>query len=986
MSDLDIVRELEKTLNIKIPKRDKSTKVGRGYNLNELNQVVELSLVRCSFGELAEHVNILKNFKHLELLDLGFNRIRNYSFLADLDQLKSLSLRANRLIDCSSLAELNQLLSLNLRQCDIADISDLKKLKKLQKLHLSDNQLFDISVIREFKELRILDLDFVKASKISALRELKKLNQLNLRGNQISDISALGELKDLRTLDLAMNHISDISALKKLKQLQGLHLEENYIREISDLKDLGKLQHLYLSKNQINDIKSLENIMNLKSLDLSGNRIETLPKWITKWNSEIKVIGRRQTNTIFLNNNPLKTPPLEIVKQGKDAIRYYFDQLGAQEEDYLFEAKLLIVGEPGAGKTSMARKLEDCNNPLPAEGETTRGIEVHQYYFSLRAADVPGFSHPSKLDGEQLRLNLWDFGGQAIYKATHRFFLSKRSLYVLVADSRKEDTDFNYWLNIVEVFGGDSPLLIVLNEKHGRKRKLDTASMLKRFENIQEVISVDFADDDHTRLNQLAAAVRYYVGKLPHIGNPVPINWTKVREALEQDLNNTISQQDYLNVCLDNGIEKVEDAMVLSQYFHDIGVFLHFQNDPVLKNLVFLKSNWATQAIYKVLDHSLLNEQNGRFQQADAKIIWNAPEYALLHDELLQLMKKFFLAYEIGNKKEFIVPDRLPEEQPNYDWMEANNLFMRYSYDIFMPKGLMSQIIVEMHAYINDHDLVWGRGVILEREKTKAEILETYDSRTIEIRISGKNRRDFMTIISETIDNVNGQYEKLQVDKLIPCTCSDCKTIQKPHFHEYQDLKRRIERGRREIECPLSYEMVNVRSLIDEVISPTRPVDKPFTSPLPATAIREKVFVSYSHKDKDWLERIQPHLKVLEHEGIAVNLWDDTEIKAGDSWREEIENALVATKVAILLVSTAFLASDFIMKKELPALLKSAKDDGAVVIPLIIKPCRFSKNKTLREIQSANPPSEALSGLSENAQDKVLVALADRVAEILGGE
>jgi GTPase SAR1 family protein len=78
-------------------------------------------------------------------------------------------------------------------------------------------------------------------------------------------------------------------------------------------------------------------------------------------------------------------------------------------------------------------------------------------------------------------LNVWDFGGQDIYHCTHRFFLSKRSLYVLVADNRKDDTDFNYWLNIIEQFAGDSPLLIVLNEKNDVQRNLNRSALRGRY-------------------------------------------------------------------------------------------------------------------------------------------------------------------------------------------------------------------------------------------------------------------------------------------------------------------------------------------------------------------------------------------------------------------------------------------------------------------------------------------------------------------------
>lgn len=153
---------------------------------------------------------------------------------------------------------------------------------------------------------------------------------------------------------------------------------------------------------------------------------------------------------------------------------------------------------------------------------------------------------------------------------------------------------------------------------------------------------------------------------------------------LEQDKRNTNTRQDYLAICKDNGITRSEDALVLSQYFHDIGVFLHFQDDELLNKTIFLKPNWATNAVYKILDHELLNKQNGRFNKSDARKIWCEEEYKFLCDELLTLMQKFFLTYEIDHTGEYIVPERLHAIQPKYKWNEKYNLFLRYAYDLFM--------------------------------------------------------------------------------------------------------------------------------------------------------------------------------------------------------------------------------------------------------------------------------------------------------------
>lgn len=1012
MTNLEIIKQIEKELGAELDELDLIGWNLNGFTLNRNKQIIGLSICTSKIENLnriiyqlralksltelilnnnrLDDISILSELKSLTGLSLNNNNISDISSLKDLKNLTELNLSSNRINNISSLRELKNLTELFLDDNQISDISSLKELMNLVKLNLSNNQIKDISPLSELYDLKYLIIVSNQLGDIFPLKELKNLLELNLSHNQIKDISSLRCLKYLKKLNLSRNQIDDLSILQELSDLEYLQLYNNNISNIVSLQTLNKLKEINLSLNQISDISPLKNKKQLIALTLCENPIELLPNWITNFNMNIQWKERWGKNFITFYNNPLKSPPPEIVMQGKEAVKNYFEQLKEQNEDYLFEAKMLIVGEPGAGKTTMACKIENFDCPLPKEDATTRGIDVKQYYFPLQKEDFELFKHPKSLENRNFRLNLWDFGGQEIYKATHRFFLSKRSLYALVADSRNEDTDFNYWLHIVEMFGSDSPLLIVLNEKHQRKRYLDISAMRNRFTNISEVLDVDFAETDKTRLNKLERAIKYYVSKLPHIGSPVPAKWTVVREAIESDKHNTITLQDYLLICQINGITKSQDALVLSQYFHDIGVFLHFQDDDLLNKTIFLNPTWATHAVYKILDHPLLNQKNGRFNKADARVIWSEDEYELVRDELLRLMQKFFLTYEIYNSGEYIVPERLSAIQPKYSWDEKENLFLRYEYDFFMPKGIISQFIVQMHRYIKNHNYVWGKGVVLERESSIAEIIETYDARTIKIRISGKHRRDFMTIITEMLDKINTQYEKMKVEKLIPCNCNLCKVNGDPYFYKYKDLKVRLEKGKKEVECGKSYEMVNVRGLIDEVFyeKPSNREERNETIKQVAVSKqdkpeRNKVFVSYSHKDQKWFERVETHLKVLKNLGIEVKLWDDTQIKPGMNWREEIRKALLAAKVAILLVSTDFLASDFISNDELPSLLKAAEDDGATIIPLILKPCLYNKHPKLVEFQAVNTPSTPLSKLTEDEQEEKLVELAERIAELI---
>ena len=143
------------------------------------------------------------------------------------------------------------------------------------------------------------------------------------------------------------------------------------------------------------------------------------------------------------------------------------------------------------------------------------------------------------------------------------------------------------------------------------------------------------------------------------------------------------------------------------------------------------------------------------------------------------------------------------------------------------------------------------------------------------------------------------------------------------------------------------------------------------------------VFVSYSHDgDPRWLERVQKHLKPLARDG-KLDLWDDTRIKGGDRWRQEIKDALARADVAVLLISADFYASDFITKDELPPLLEAERDRGLQILGVHINPSRFDRDAVLSEYQTINPPGKPVGGLPKTRQEKVFDDLARRIEELV---
>lgn len=146
-----------------------------------------------------------------------------------------------------------------------------------------------------------------------------------------------------------------------------------------------------------------------------------------------------------------------------------------------------------------------------------------------------------------------------------------------------------------------------------------------------------------------------------------------------------------------------------------------------------------------------------------------------------------------------------------------------------------------------------------------------------------------------------------------------------------------------------------------------------------ATA-KKKIFVSYSHSDSEYLLRLQTHLKPLENR-IEIELWADTRLVGGDDWNAEIEKNLAECSLAILLVSADFLASDFIIKHELPPLLKKNEENGCRIVPIIAKPCIFTAIKELAKFQSLNNPNESLCSLSEAKQEEIYAKAAMQVLD-----
>lgn len=148
------------------------------------------------------------------------------------------------------------------------------------------------------------------------------------------------------------------------------------------------------------------------------------------------------------------------------------------------------------------------------------------------------------------------------------------------------------------------------------------------------------------------------------------------------------------------------------------------------------------------------------------------------------------------------------------------------------------------------------------------------------------------------------------------------------------------------------------------------------TTPQPQAV---RVFLSYSHQDEAWKDRVALHLGVLARDG-RLEVWQDRRIQAGTHWRAQIEQALQACDTALLLVSAHFLTSAFILDQEVPPLLDRCQREGTRVVPLILRPCAWTQIAWLASLQARPRDGRPLSAMSDNDAEQ---ALADLAVEIL---
>ena len=703
------------------------------------------------------------NSNELHLADWNLTEIPKEVF--QLQNLTKLELSFNKILEIpDEIEKLQNLRSLLLYNNQIVIIPNaIEKLQNLKKLDLHNNRIVEIpDAIEKLQSLTNLDLYNNRIVEIpDAIEKLQSLTRLNLSNNKIVEVSeVIAQLQNLTGLYLAVNKIVKISyAITELQNLRELNLSRNRIVEIPDaIERLQNLKMLDLSRNQIVKIPdAIERLQNLKMLDLSRNQIVKIPDTIENLQS-LKKLDLREN---FLPIPPPILGPRELNKYPAPVteILNYLRQLRQNQGRPLHEAKILLVGQGSVGKTSLKKQL--IHNQFAQNESKTDGLEVEYW--------------PIEIDENKIRLNVWDFGGQEIYHATHQFFLTKRSLYLLVCNCRisEEENRLEYWLKLIQTFGDKSPVIIVGNKKDEQPFDINRKALLEKYPNIKAILETSCLTGQG--IAELYIAIAKEIEQLKEVYNLLPLPYFEVKEQLEVMTEDFISYSHYIGICINKKIPEEENQEQLIELLHHLGLVLSFRDHPLLQSTNVLNPDWVTKGIYALLsDEILKNQKKGILSASELTRILDNQRYPeKRHHFLISLMQEFQLCFKLNESEQYLIPGLLPKEEPENTNLGQNCLEFQYHYRI-LPESIISRFIVLNHEKIYEQTY-WRSGVILFHQEGSeicnlACIKADFEDKKIFITINRheQTRRLFLALIRDTFQKIHNTFANLELSEWVP--------------------------------------------------------------------------------------------------------------------------------------------------------------------------------------------------------------------------
>lgn len=398
--------------------------------------------------------------------------------------------------------------------------------------------------------------------------------------------------------------------------------------------------------------------------------------------------------------------------------------LPQQTETILRDYRVVFLGDSEAGKTLILSRLDNPEmDPKQFCVDTTIGINI------VRRVET--------INGQPVRLNYWDFGGQDILHSMHRIFLAKNTLYVIVLNTRNDNQDAQaiFWLRYVEAYAPGSPVLLVMNKTDQNKRAALNLPVLQRLFSTrgfapEDVLKISAVWPEKEKFHKeftekLHACIgRYLSASKPFTSQEVRIR-DKVEEKKAADKLKVIGIDDFRDICEEEslGDENAQDALM--ERFNETGVLVYFQS----KTVMFMNPEWITKTIYKILDQDEQIADNGVVPYKKIQSFCRKNEDNINKSEdaayLVDIMRDYDLSFQYEKRKpgeentedkEFIPMLCQREEPQDIETLigKDNTVELRMVFE-YLPCGVLYKLMVDCHREL-DMDHVWRSGMKLDHE------------------------------------------------------------------------------------------------------------------------------------------------------------------------------------------------------------------------------------------------------------------------------
>ena len=743
-------------------------------SIGELVNLRELVLSVTKLDKLPESIGELINVQKLDLRGTRLTKLPES--IRKLTNLQELGLSGTQLTELPEwIGSLTKLRKLYLGSTKITELPEsLRELTDLRVLYLSRIKITELPRwIGELTNLQVLYLSRVRIAELpESVRKLTNLQELGLSGTGLTELPKwMAELTNLQKFALGDIRITKLPEwMVELTNLQVLYLRRIKIAElpewieqltnlqILDLKDakivklpqnigkLNSLQELNLGGTELIELpESIRNLINLQKLNLSGTRIIKLPEWIGELKSlkrmdldytilkklpksllNLDLLYKQErffiSNGINLYQTQLTQMPISLFMQDRSLIKAYYEE----ERKLINESKVILLGDGGAGKTYLVDRILNNGEKLPRthEPDTTTGILIRDY--------------PMKMEnGSLMSVRFWDFGGQQIMHSMHRCFLTSRSLYVVLLDARNDTQDFQayYWLNNIKSFAPDAPVILVINKMdQNPTASVNQRELTRKYPNLKEVIRISALKDEKAEFDHFLYKLKQQLTILDGYGMEFPISWFQIMKTLEEKHQKEvyyIEQDDYEDICIENGIKDPEIQRWLLEWFNDLGVCFSFHkgNDSLsLSPYKVLDPKWLLNAIYLIIYFGREKAEKGILSGSAIMEILKNQSGSVYKDKkypyrsttipfILEIMRKFEISYPLDSGREFI-PALCQKEEGNEECLEEKKPMLEYLFRYeYLPENVLHRLMIQMNQWLDFH-CIWRSGMRMQEDST----------------------------------------------------------------------------------------------------------------------------------------------------------------------------------------------------------------------------------------------------------------------------